>query len=407
MKNKPNVIGESGLPLTFRARSLEAPSYGLPVNRKGEAIRTVVTSLSGFQKEAFVSSERTGTTWRLVSDEGKNLNGHDAAPPPLGFLTVGMIASYMTEISALAAVQGIEIRDLKLTQDNYYTMSGSMPRKTMVGGALPIELTVEIDCSLSGSALNQFLMDAVHASPLNGLLRGSLDNQFRLAKNGLEIEPTGKAKPDIALLPPFEAPAVRIEAKPSAETLLTPVGPSPSKESVNSRASGEYSVQDANSTFIHVAATAQYRPDGVKEIRQQLYAPQGTEWLFLSDEAEINGGKGLAPDANSYISAGIGFCFMTQFGILIDVHKLNVPLYQILQDTHLSLGGASGATGRPGETDPIETHVHLTSTEQDSVAQELLVLAEQSCFLHALCREDLKAKLRVVSLDPHDVGNRG
>ena len=396
MKNQSNVIKESGLPLIYKVSGDEVPGFGLPENRKGTAIRAAVTSLAGFQKEAIVSSRRSGATWRFVSDEGKNLNGHDAAPPPLGYMAVGMIASYMNEISALAALRGVEIRDLTLTLDNYYTMTGSMPRKSMVGGALPVELTVDIDCSLSGSALNQFLMDAVYASPMNGLLRGSHDSLFRLATNGVEIAPADKSKPALDLLPRLEVVAVDAGSVAPDEVFLAARGPSPSKESVNSRASGEYSVKDAKMALIHVAATARYRADGVKEIRQQLYAPHGTEWVFLSDESPANLGQGRAPDADSYVSAGIGFCFMTQFGILISVHKFDVPEYQVLQDTHFSLGGATGKTGKAGDADPIETHIHLVTGESDAVAQELLVLAEQSCFLHGLCRADLKAKMKVI-----------
>ena len=59
-----------------------------------------------------------------------------------------MIASYMNEITALAKLQSVVIRQLNLTQDNFYTMTGSMPKRTMVGGALPVELRVEIDCDL-------------------------------------------------------------------------------------------------------------------------------------------------------------------------------------------------------------------------------------------------------------------
>ncbi|MGK7664787.1 OsmC family protein [Marinovum sp. E06] len=148
---------------------------------------------------------------------------------------------------------------------------------------------------------------------------------------------------------------------------------------------------------LNIAATAVLRADGMKEIRQQLYSPHGKEWLFLSEEAEVDGGRGRAPDAASYISAGIGFCFMTQFGRLVPMLGLDLPQYQILQDTHFSLGGASGGTGRAGEADPVETHVYLTTEESDAVAQEMLDLSEQTCFLHAFCRTDLKTKLKTVT----------
>ena len=86
---------------------------------------------------------------------------------------------------------------------------------------------------------------------------------------------------------------------------------------------------------------------------------------------------------------------MTQFGRMASMEKLDLPQYSIVQDTHFSLGGASGGTGKAGEADPVETHVHLTTTEPDAVAQDMLDVSEQTCFLHAFCRTDMKTKLKI------------
>ena len=75
--------------------------------------------------------------------------------------------------------------------------------------------------------------------------------------------------------------------------------------------------------------------------------------------------------------------------------KLDLPDYRIVQDTHFSFGGASGGTGKAGEADPIETHVYLDTSEPDEVAQEMLDMSEQTCFLHAFCRTELKTKLKI------------
>lgn len=391
-----NRIAESGLPLIHEIGNYDSLGPGTPEIRRGDALRTLVTSLSGFQKEALVSSRRSARTWRMVSDEGKYLNGHDAAPPPLSFLTVGMIASYMNEITALARRDGIEIRHLKLTLDNYYTMTGSMQKRTMVGGAEPVELQVEIDCDLSGGALTQFLMNAVHASPLNGLMRGEHDSLFALSKNGVELAPKKVAKLAAPLLPDPSDAGARAEMTAGGETLLAPLGLTEKKPVQGGTEKAASSLSEHQDRRLNIAATAVLRADGMKEIRQQLYSPHGKEWLFLSEEAEVDGGRGRAPDAASYISAGIGFCFMTQFGRLVPMLGLDLPQYQILQDTHFSLGGASGGTGRAGEADPVETHVYLTTEESDAVAQEMLDLSEQTCFLHAFCRTDLKTKLKTV-----------
>ena len=128
----------------------------------------------------------------------------------------------------------------------------------------------------------------------------------------------------------------------------------------------------------------------MKEIFKEQYNPVAPSWRFLSAE------DGRAPDAASLISAGIGLCFMTQLGRFSHMAKLPLDGYRIIQDTHFSLGGASGGTGKAGEAQPIETHVFMDTgegvTEDD--AQQILGVGERTCFLHAFCRDDVKAKVR-------------
>ena len=384
-----DMIGNSKLPAFFKVVNAEEVGICAPVNRKGDALRTWARSFSGFQKEALVRSAKTGDTWRFVSDEGPYLNGHDAACCPLAFLSCGMVASFMNEIMALADLQGIEIRKLKLTQDNYYTMKGSMPKRTMVGGAENIELLVEIDCDLDDDALNQFLVHATYASPLNGLMRGQIESLFKLAKNGSEL-PTKKAlELGGAILPDPGDHFAKAIPSDSATNLMSKVGPTPKKEVAKGTATGSSSLSDEQDRRLNIGAVAQLRQDGIKQIQQMQYSPYGTSFMLLSSE------DGRAPDANTLISAGIGFCFMTQFGRFMSMLNLDLPHYLIVQDTHFSLGGASGGTGKAGEADPIETHVYLQTSESDATAQEMLDISEKTCFIHAFCKTDLKTKLKI------------
>ncbi|MXQ07304.1 OsmC family peroxiredoxin [Alphaproteobacteria bacterium GH1-50] len=393
MRLGENIIAESGVAPFFRVSNPEAVGLTPPENRLGEAARTWVRSLSGFQKEALVVSARSGLMWRLVSDEGAYLSGHDAAPCPLAFLTTGMIAGYMNEITALAAARGVEMRGLKLTQNNYYTMQGSMRKRTMVGGALPVELEVEVDCDLEDTALTQLLMEAVAASPLNGLMRGVLPSLFTLTRNGGRIA-TGAAQELSGEVIPDPSGAAPLPEDTDL-TLIERLGMSPRKEVAKGTAAAASSLSDEQDRTLNPAAICTLREDGIKEIEQHLYSPHGSVFRFLSDEAPVAGGMGRAPDAVSYISAGIGFCFMTQFGRMASMEKLDLPAYSIVQDTHFSLGGASGGTGQAGTADPVETHVHLQTTESDDVARDMLDVSEQTCFLHAFCRTDLKTRLKV------------
>lgn len=385
-----DIIGQSDLAPFFKVANAGGVGIDAPDNRKGDAVRTWVRALSGFQKEALVRSARTGDTWRLVSDEGPYLNGHDSAPCPLAFLSAGMVASFMNEIRALARRQGVEIRKLKLTQDNFYTMKGSMQRRTMVGGAENIELQVAIDCDLDDAALTEFLVNAIYASPLNGLMRGRIENLFKLAKNGREL-PTAEANElPGALFPDPGDHFARSQAAPSDLTLMEPVGMTPRKQVALGTDAGGSSLTDEQNRRLNIGAIAILRDDGITDIQQMQYSPHGTSFRFLSSE------DGRAPDATTLISAGIGFCFMTQFGRFVSMLDLDLPDYRIVQDTHFSPGGASGGTGEPGSADPIETHVFLETTETDEMAQEMLDISEKTCFLHAFCKTDLKTRLRII-----------
>lgn len=393
-KTSENFLESCGKPLIFKVENTDTLEHFAPDVRKGESIRTSIHSLTEFQKEALVTSHRTGLTWRMASDEGKYLMGHDFAPAPLAYLTVGMVASYMNELIALAKQRGIELGRVRLIQDNYYSMKGSMQKGTMLAGADHVDLEVQVESNADRQTLMTLAMDATIASPLNGLMRGKKESLFTLTHNGNEITtakalPIGKpAVPDIV----GQAKKAKVAAGNWDEVLVR--GSITPRSALTDSKSGS-SLKDHQSRLLHLRGICTLREDGVKVIEQQLFNPQGSIFYFLSDEGEKDGGQGRAPDAASYISAGIGFCFMTQFGRYAKMMKSDLQQYRIIQHSHFSLGGASASTGVAGEADPLETHVHLVSGEDDDFARHILDMSEQTCFLHAFCRTDLKAKIRL------------
>lgn len=389
-----NPLIDCGKPLFFKVANADVIGFKSPEIRLGEAVRLCVRSLTVMQKEALVISAKTGVVWRLSSDEGAYLAGLDEAPCPLSFLTAGMVSSYMNEILALAKIRDITINDIRLIQDNYYTMEGSARAGTMTGGAKNVELTVQIDSDADRDTLNKLVMDATAASPLNGLMRGSKESLFTLCHNGEEID-TGKTLPVGS--PALSDPGDHFDqSQPTVNDwsgLIKRGGLTPKAEHTVTLAND--SLSDQQSRVLHVRGICTIREDGVKQIEQQLFNPHGSIFTFLCDEAPENGGKGLAPDAASYISAGIGFCFMTQFGRYAKIVKKDLQQYRIVQDTHFSLGGASGGTGEVGSADPVETHVFLETGEDDEFARTILDMSEQTCFLHAFCKADLKTKVSI------------
>jgi len=389
-----NPLRESGKPLFFKVANTEEIGFQAPDIRLGEAVRLCVRSLSVMQKEALVASARTGAVWRLASDEGAYLAGLDEAPCPLSFLTTGMVCSYMNEIVALAAQRNISINNIRLIQDNYYTMKGSALRGTMTGGARDVELEVQIDSPADKSELELLVADAVAASPLNGLMRGAMESLFTLSHNDKEIKPA-RALP--VGRPAEPDPGDHFDkAQPTNDDwsgLLIKGGMTPKTEESVTLAGD--SLKEEQDRILHIRGICTRREDGLKQVEQHLFNPHGSIFHFLCDEAPENGGKGLAPDAASYISAGIGFCFMTQFGRYAKIVKKELEEYRIIQDTHFSLGGASWGTGKAGTADPVETHVYLVTEQDDDFARKALDMSEQTCFLHAFCKADLKTRVSI------------
>ena len=399
-QERTNPLATCGKPLFFPVDNIQAVQIGTPDIRLGEAIRLGVRSLTDMQKEALVYSARTGALWRLASDEGAYLAGLDEAPCPLSFLTTGMVSATMNELLALARQRQIEIADIRLIQDNFYTMSGSARAGTMTGGARDVRLTAQIASTTDRDTLQKLVSDASIASPLNGLMRGSQPSLFALSHNQQTIA-TGAAVP---LSGPIATdPGDRFDASRPASgdwsSLIRRAGQSPEAAHTVTRAGD--SLTDHQDRLLHVRGICTLREDGVKQVEQHLYNPHGSIFTFLCDESEGFGGKGLAPDAASFMAAGIGFCFMTQFGRYAKIVKKSLNDYRILQDIHFSLGGATAETGRPGAADPVETHVFLDTGESDDFARTALDMAEQTCFLHAFCRTDLKTIVAVQSYDEH------
>lgn len=387
-KDVPNLLAESGLPIAYAA-AISAEN-GLPDNAGyANAIRTTVRSLTVMQKEAIVASTRSSGVWRLSSDEGPYLDGHDYAPAPLAFMTAGLVAETMTSVEAAIGETG-SVGRLRLTLDTYFSMQGSMRAGTMTGGAYDPELLIETDSPIgdirSGTT-------GVAASASAGLLRQAHVSPFSLSTHGRAIDVGAFPKID-ALPDPGEAalsPAVQTpEQSEAVVEKIVDVGDKPPDSGV--------SLQETQDRRLFLRAVCERRADGVKVIDVWVHRPNGSTFRFLSDEPEGHGGHGRAPDGMSLISAGIGFCFMTQIGRFAKIVRSPLGNYHIVQDTRFSRGRPW--MGEPADASTIaraaapQTHVFLRPDDDDDFARHALAMSEQTCFLHALCRTKLHTKVR-------------
>ena len=388
-------IQSSPHPLVFRVADPGALGIGGLPPSTGVRVRTHARSLEGMQKEALVAYGPTGSVWRMVSDEGPYLNGTDLAPFPLAFFTVGMVCSFMSEIQALARTRGIRLDDFELTQDNFYTMEGSAARGTMIGGALPVELSATVDSGTDASAMTDLVSSAVAASPANGLLRAELASAFSLRHNGrtVAVDPAKAVRGEhLALRADAFDRAEPVSSDRFAPGIITKVE---SAKTVFGEGGAGSSLKAEQKRTLHVRGICRLGSDGMKEVAIQLFKPIGSMFRFLADDSARFSGGERAPSGLAYLSAGIAFCYMTQIGRYAHILKHDLRSYRIVQDTRFSLPGASGGTREAGSAQPVETHVDIDSGESDEAARKMVQMGEQTCFLHAACRTPLHVKVRV------------
>ncbi len=379
-----NELAHCGRPIVYSA-AMGAPDGVPEVGSYDAAYRTTVRTVSQWQKEAIVASTRSPQVWRLASDEGPFLNGHDFAPAPLAYLAAGLAADHANALGrTVGGLDGVE-----LEEHVYFSVSGSMRRGDAVGAAHnPVLRPRGATAALGVSRI----LDSVIAAPSHGLVNGVNLSQFGLTVDGQPVTLDGLAPLDeppipdpgsAPLHPPVREPRIPEEmvAKiKSSVNLPSTVGP----DTVGMVSAG------TGPPRLHLQANCRVRPDGVKEIEVLMHHPIGSTFRFLSDEP-VAGAAGRAPDAAALISAGIGFCFMTQFGRFAKMTKRQLGAYHVVQDTRFSVGDP--ATRTPGRADAVGTHVYVETDGDQDYAREAVRVSEQSCFLHALCRTDLRTKI--------------
>jgi OsmC-like protein len=376
MRDDTRTLAWSGPPEFCAVGNAEALGLEPPLPRLGLALRALVRAREGMQKEALVTSSATGRTWRLASDEGPYLAGTDLAPPPLGLFGAGLVAAYANEIVGRAVAAGLALPRLRLALDTFYSMEGSALRGTMTGGALPPQLAVESDTD--EDVLQALANEAVASSPVTGLARGVHESSFTLVHNGRQID-TGRVRQLAG--PPAPDPREAFDGLEATTTDARVMAKIREADRVEGEGGVASSLRAEQSRLLHARAVCTIGEDGLKVIDQFLLQPIGSQFRLLSDE------DGAAPDAFSYLAAGLGFCFMTQLGRYATITKRQLDRYSVVQDTHFSTSG--------GPADPVETHVFLDTPDDADSVRQMLDMGEQTCFLHALCRTDVEPRALV------------
>ena len=378
-------IESLGHPLVYRVNNDTAAVEKLLDEPNMTTVRASIRALEGMQKEALVEHGPTDTLWRMVSDEGPYLNGTDLAPFPLAFYSAGMAFSFLEEFLNHAAANAVSIESLELTQDNYYTMEGSALRGDMIGGALPAEIHIEIHSDASPDTINDLIQKTITSSPAQAYMHNTLENTFALCNNGTQL-PVKRVTASAVDL--YDDPHLTLDAiQPLGDETYMPdiIVKREAAESVFGVEGGAgSSLKSEQKRTLHVGGIASLRDDGLREFKVQLFKPIGSVFRFISDPA---GQK--APSSLSYLSAGIGFCFMTQLGRYAHIVKKPLESYSIVQDTVFRVENGVA------ENDPVDTHVIVRFDQSEEDAQQLVDMSEQTCFLHAAMRTASETKVSV------------
>lgn len=378
----PLAFALAEVPATFRA-----PHY--PEDPQALILRTTARALEGMQKEAVVAGGAGSKAWRFVCDEGPYLKGTDLAPFPLGYFCAGMVSCYMTELVRLLREHNISFRTLKLLQDNRYAMAGSALAGTMTGSALPVSLQLVADSPVKASQLQALLQEAVAQAPVAALLGGVCINEFSVTLNGERLQ-TQRVESTIETVPPCPGGFDTLAPHPTqltAPDLIVKLASAGLHEGVSGGVAS--SLQDHQQRELHMQGTCVLREDGLQEISVDLFQPIGSRFRFLADTL----GSDLAPDGLSYLSAGIAFCFLTQVGRYTTIRKWPLQECQMVQDTCFHPARA----GQSPRMQPVVTHLFLQAALEAAQAQQVLDMSEQTCFLHAACRQSVNLDLRELS----------
>lgn len=383
-------IQSIGQPLVFKADPRSVALKVPPQTDDEIVIRLQARTLEGMQKEAVVHHGPSNTAWRMVSDEGPYLNGTDLAPFPLAFFSAGMAFSFLSEIARHAEAHGVKITALSLVQDNFYTMEGSALRGDMLGGARPVEMMVRIAASAPQETLVKIVKLAEASSPAQAYMRDLLQNTFALCHNGRAVDVTAVSPSSTPL---HDDPELHFEAVTpcnQAEFLPHIITKRKAAEVVHGVEGGAgSSLKSEQKRILHVHAVAARRGDGLNEVEIQLLKPLGSTFRFVGDERGAS-----APPSLAYLSAGVGFCYMTQLGRYAQIVKMGLKSYSIVLDNAFKLSGSAQDKNLRIEAKPVDTHLFVNLDGPDESARKLLKMGERTCFLHAAMRTRNPTQLR-------------
>ena len=385
----PDSIEGSGYPLAFKVRNGITPRVVSGETPSRDVFKVEARTMGGHQKEVLVSEGEGGTVWRLTSDEGAILKGSDLAPFPLAFYNAGLHADFVKRALQIARSKEITLAIDSVNLTNQYYFQGSFFSGTGKGSAEAVTVHVNARSNYSREKVQEILDLAIIASPAHATLAYAQRNTFALYVNGRRC-PVIRVSSSLASdeTDPFKAHnsvPVPLRETDDMSTIIERIALEGNSMPLPLLPS-EGRVQ-----IVIPGASSPIDSDGL--IATTVTPRAGHAFRITCDESP-NGGS--APTGLACIAASIAFCYMTQFTRYIEHRKHKVRAIRFVQTLPFTLTGNALDGSLVGGLEPVDTHVFLYADEPDEVLQNLLEVAENTCYLHAALRSTLPSRVSLV-----------
>ena len=385
----PDSIEGSGYPLAFKVRNGITPRVVSGETPSRDVFRVEARTMGGHQKEVLISEGEGGTVWRLTSDEGAILKGSDLAPFPLAFYNAGLHADFVNRALEIARSKEITLAIDSVNITNQYYFQGSFFRGTGKGSAEAVTVHVNARSNYSRDKVQEIFDLALIASPAHATLAYAQSNTFALYVNGRRC-PVNRVSSSLAsdTTDPFEA----------HNSAPVPLGDTGGRATIIERIAQEVDgmplplLPSEGRVQIMIPGTSvPIDADGL--IATTVTPRAGHAFRITCDESPKGGS---APSGLACIAASIAFCYMTQFTRYIEHRNHNVRAIRFVQTLPFTLTGNALDGSLVGGLEPVDTHVFLHADEPDEVLQNLLEVAENTCYLHAALRSTLPGCVSLV-----------
>ena len=143
-------------------------------------ILTEAIDLDGMQKEAFISSGRNSSGWRLPTDESLHLRGADAAPQPLAMHNAAVQNCLLDQVKNILKQKHVTVKSCSITVDTYFNIKGSFFRGDIKSCLKDIVIKFEFACNLQQEDIHSYVIEALKKSPTIRALRLPMQNTFSI-----------------------------------------------------------------------------------------------------------------------------------------------------------------------------------------------------------------------------------